>query len=162
MVAFLDTALGWTSSWVQSMNSTRCWKHSSEILVHIEMIAFFVSSSTTSISHSTTSKRCSIGLRSGDSGGHLSRVSSLSCSRKQFEIIWASRHVSSHQTMAHWCLKDARLVKKRVSKCPNKISPSLLQNQQSEQLILTLPSEYWSRNWKAMFFQFWWACALQP
>ncbi len=38
---------------------------------------------------STTSQRCSIGLRSGDCGGHLSKVNSLSCSRNQSEMIWA-------------------------------------------------------------------------
>ncbi len=41
------------------------------------------------ISRSTTSQRCSIGLRSGDYGGHLSKVNSLSCSRNQSEMIWA-------------------------------------------------------------------------
>ncbi len=35
------------------------------------------------ISRSTTSQRCSIGLRSGDCGGHLSKVTLLSCSRNQ-------------------------------------------------------------------------------
>ncbi len=39
------------------------------------------------ISRSTTSQRCSIGLRSGDCGGHLSEVNSLSCSKKQSEMI---------------------------------------------------------------------------
>ncbi len=41
------------------------------------------------ISRSTTSQRCSIGLRSGDCGGHLSKVNSSSCSRNQSEMIWA-------------------------------------------------------------------------
>ncbi len=36
----------------------------------------------------TKSQRCSIGLRSGDCGGHLSKVNSLSCSRNQSEMIW--------------------------------------------------------------------------
>jgi len=31
-------------------------------------------------------RRCSIGLRSGDFGGHFSTVDSMSCSRNQFEI----------------------------------------------------------------------------
>ncbi len=44
------------------------------------------------ISRSTTSQSCSIGLRSGDCGGHLSKVNSLSCSRNQSEMIWALRH----------------------------------------------------------------------
>ncbi len=48
--------------------STKCWKHSSEILVHIDMIAsrsccrFVSCTSMMPISHSTKSKRCSIGL----------------------------------------------------------------------------------------------------
>ncbi len=36
--------------------------------------------------------RCIIGLRSGDCGGHLSKVNSLSCSRNQSEMIWALWH----------------------------------------------------------------------
>ncbi len=44
------------------------------------------------ISRSTTFQRCSIGLRSGDCGGHLSKVNSLSCSRNQSEMIWALWH----------------------------------------------------------------------
>ncbi len=44
------------------------------------------------ISRSTTSQSCSIGLRSGDCGGHLSKVNSLSCSRNQSEMIWALWH----------------------------------------------------------------------
>ncbi len=36
--------------------------------------------------------KCSIGLRSGDCGGHLSKVNSLSCSRNQSEMIWALWH----------------------------------------------------------------------
>ncbi len=44
------------------------------------------------ISRSTTSQRCSIGFRSGDCGGHLSKVNSLSCSRNQSEMIWALWH----------------------------------------------------------------------
>ncbi len=78
--------------------STRCRKHSSEILVHIDMISshsccrFVGCTSMMWISRSTTSQRCSIGLRSGDCGGHLSKVNSLSCSRNQSEIIWALWH----------------------------------------------------------------------
>ncbi len=77
---------------------TRCWKHSSEILVLIDMIAsrsccrFVGCTSMMRISRSTTSQRCSIGLRSGDCGGHLSKANSLSCSRNQSEMIWALWH----------------------------------------------------------------------
>ncbi len=44
------------------------------------------------ISRSTTSQRCSIGLRSGDCGGYLSKENSLTCSRNQSEMIWALWH----------------------------------------------------------------------
>ncbi len=79
---------------LRGIDSTRCWKHCSEILVHIVMIAsrsccrFVVCTSMMWISRSTTSQSCSIGLRSGDCGGHLSKVNSLSCSRNQSEMIW--------------------------------------------------------------------------
>ncbi len=77
---------GWTPFCLQNcliirgIDSTRSWKHSSEILVHIDMIAshsccrFVGCRSMMWISRSTTSQRCSIGLRSGDCGGHLSKV----------------------------------------------------------------------------------------
>ncbi len=80
---------------LRGIDSTRCWKHSSEMLVNIDMIAsrsccrFVGWISMMWISRSTTSQRCSIGLRSGDCGGHLSKVNSLSCSRNQSEMIWA-------------------------------------------------------------------------
>ncbi len=83
---------------LRGIDSTRCWKHCSEMLVHIVMIAshsccrFVVCTSMMWISRSTTSQRCSIGLRSGDCGGHLSKVNSLSCSRNQSEMIWALWH----------------------------------------------------------------------
>ncbi len=80
---------------LRGIDSTRCWNHSSEILVHIDMIAsrsccrFVVCTFMMWISRSTTSQRCSIGLRSAVSGGDLSLVNSLSCSRNQSEMIWA-------------------------------------------------------------------------
>ncbi len=83
---------------LRGIDSTRCWKHSSEILVHIVMIAshsccrFVGCTSMMWISRSTTSQRCSIRLRSGDCGGHLSKVNSLSCSRNQSEMIWSLWH----------------------------------------------------------------------
>ncbi len=105
-IRYTFLVLGWTpfafrtALILRGIDSTRCWKHSSEILVHIDMIALASRSccrivSGTSmmwISRSTTSQRCSIGLRSGDCGGHLSKVNSLSCSRNQSEIIWALWH----------------------------------------------------------------------
>ncbi len=80
--------LGWTpfclhNCQLRGIDSTKCWKHSSEILDWKNMMW---------ISRSTTSQRCSIGLRSGDCGGHLSKVNSLSCSRNQSEMIWALWH----------------------------------------------------------------------
>ncbi len=83
---------------LHGIDSTRCWNHSSEILVHIDMIASFSScrfvgcTSMMWISRSTTSQKCSIGLRSGDCGGHLSKLNSFSCSRNQSEMIWALWH----------------------------------------------------------------------
>ncbi len=65
---------------------------------HIVMIAsrsccrFVGCTSMMWISRSITSQRCSIGLRSGDCGGCLSKVNSLSCSRNQSEMIWALWH----------------------------------------------------------------------
>lgn len=44
------------------------------------------------LSCSNTSWRCTIGLRSGGSGGHLTTVNALSCWRNQFEIIWVLWH----------------------------------------------------------------------
>ncbi len=88
---------------------------------------FVVCTSMMWISRSTTSQRCSIGLRSGDCGGHLSKVNSLSCSRNQSEMSWALWHsalscwkyirrweycghkeidVVSRNTL--WCLNDAQ------------------------------------------------------
>ncbi len=83
---------------LRGIDSTRFWKLYSEILVYIDMIAsrsccrFVGCTSMMRISRSTTSQRCSIGLRSGDCGNHLSKVNSLSCSRNQSEIIWALWH----------------------------------------------------------------------
>ncbi len=83
---------------LRGIDSTRCWKHSSEILVYIDMIAsrsccrFVGCTSMMWISRSTTSQSCSIRLRSGDCGGHLSKINSLSCSRNQSEMIWSLWH----------------------------------------------------------------------
>ncbi len=133
------------------IDSTRCWKHSSEILVHIVMIAshsccrFVVCTSMMRISRSSTSQRCSIGLRSGDCGGYLSKVNSLSCSRNQSEMIWSLWRciilLEVHQKMVHcshkemdtvsnntqvdWCLNDAQLVL-MDPKCAKKIPPTPL------------------------------------
>ncbi len=89
---------------LRGTDSTKYWKHSSEILVHIVMIAshsccrFVVCTSMMWISRSTTSQRCSIGLRSGDCGGRLSKVNSLSCSRNQSEMICDMVHYPAGST----------------------------------------------------------------
>ncbi len=90
---------GWTPICLQNcLNSS--WHIFNKVLEtllrdvgHIDMIAsrsccrFVGCTSMIRISRSTTSQRCSIGLRSGDCGGHLSKVNSLSCSRNLFKII---------------------------------------------------------------------------
>ncbi len=128
------------------------------MLVHIDIIAshsccrFVGCTSMTWISRSSTSQRCSIGLRSGDCGGHLSKVNSLSCSRNQSEMIWAlwrciillelaiRRWIHcSHKGMdcnniQLWCLNDAQLVL-RVPKCAKKISPTPLHHHQQPERL---------------------------
>lgn len=68
-------------------DSTRGWKHSFEIVLHINMTAsdhlcWFVVSCT--ISCATTSQRCSTGLDSGAQGGHGSSPNSPLCSCYRF------------------------------------------------------------------------------
>ncbi len=113
---------GWTPFCLQNcldsscIDSTMCWKYSSEILVHIDMILsrsccrFVGCTSMIWISRSTTSQRCSIGLRSGDCGGHLSKVNSLSCSRNQSEMIWA----------VTWCIILLEIIIQRWVHCSHK------------------------------------------
>ncbi len=95
---------GWTHFCLQNcLNSL--WHRFNKVLetflndcCHIVMIAshscsrFVGCTSMMWISRSTTSQSCSIGLRSGDCGGHLSKVNSLSCSINQSEMIWALWH----------------------------------------------------------------------
>ncbi len=90
---------GWTHFCLQNcLNSSWHWfnkvlKTFLRDLIHIDIFCnccrFVGCSSMMRISHSTTSQRCSIRLLSGDCGGHLSKVNSLSCSRNQSEMIWA-------------------------------------------------------------------------
>ncbi len=96
---------GWTSFCLQNcLNSlwhrfNKVLETFLKILVHIDMIAshsccrFVGCTSMMWISRSTTSQRCSIGLRSGDYGGHLSKVNSLLCSRNQSEMIWGINNI---------------------------------------------------------------------
>ncbi len=103
------------------------------------------------ISGFTTSQRCFIRWRSGDCGGHLSKVNSLSCSRtslRWFELVtwciillevairrWAH---CSHKKDGYgqqqysgglWHLNNAQLVL-RGPKCAKKISPTPLHHHQ--------------------------------
>ncbi len=55
------------------------------------------------ISRSTASQRCSIGLRSDDCGGHLSKVNSLSCSRNfSASLLHSSMHGPSEIILICW------------------------------------------------------------
>lgn len=77
-------------SWHIFNIDSRCWKHSWEILVHIDMMTprsycRFVS---------CRSKCSPVGLWSGDCGGPLSTLNSLSCSRNRFKMIWALWHAA--------------------------------------------------------------------
>ena len=137
------------------------FKYSSEILLHIDMIAsrsccrFGGRTCLMQISCSTTSQRCSFGLRSGDCGGHLSTVNSSSCSRNQSEMIelydmlrypagssirrW--RHcahkgmdmVSSNTQVG--CGVDAQLVL-MSPKCAKKTSPTPLHHHHQPELLI--------------------------
>lgn len=70
---------------------TRCWKHASEVLLHIEMIGFVSCTFMMQIPCSGTSQRCFIGLRSHDCGSQWSTgLDSVWLSRNQFEINWAA------------------------------------------------------------------------
>ncbi len=136
------------------------------MLVHINMIAshsccrFVGCTSMMRISRSTTSQRCSIGLRSGDCGGHLSKVNSLSCSRIQSEMIWALWHGTL--SVYHYPFKICSIGTKGPKVCqeniPHSITPppaaawTVETRQDGSMLscalrqILTLPSECRSRN----------------
>ena len=69
---------------LHGIDPTRCWKHSSEILVRIYMTAsycccrFVGCTSMMGIFCSSTSQRCLVGLRPGDYGDRWSTVSSVS------------------------------------------------------------------------------------
>lgn len=79
------------------------------ILVHINTMAsgsccrFVGCTPMMQIYWSTTSKRCSIGLRSVVCGSCWSTVNSLSCLRNQFEIIW----VLGHGALSRFCHLDS-------------------------------------------------------
>lgn len=87
------------------VDSTRYWKHFSEILVHVDIIAWFVCQTVVadlSTVHLRSNSpvptpRYSVGLRSFDCGGQLSTVnSSLRC----FELFSAGG--SHEKTVSPW------------------------------------------------------------
>jgi len=63
----------------------RCWKHSSQVLVHVDMTASrsccrsVGCTSMMQVSRSTASQSCSFGLRSGDCGDRWSSGNSMWC-----------------------------------------------------------------------------------
>ncbi len=63
------------------------------------------------ISRSTTSQRCSIGLRSGDCGGHLSKVNSMS---------WFTKPVWDDFSFVTWCIILLEVFIRRRVHCSHK------------------------------------------
>ncbi len=143
------------SCWILAGTGTRClnysWHRFNKVLEtflrdfcpYWHACRFVSCTSMMWISCSTTSQRCSIGLRPGDCGGHLSKVNSLSCSRNQSEMIWALWHGAlscwkqpsedgytvvikgwtwSATNTRLWHIKDSQLVL-RGPKCAKNISP---------------------------------------
>ncbi len=134
---------------LRGIDSTRCWKHSSEIWVHIDMIAShsccrFVSCTfMMRISRSTTSQRCSIGLWSGDCGGQLSESVNTTV------FLWLSGRALRFQRKRLWV--------QFTGNTHNEKMYSLNALQVALQVALTLPSECRSSNRdssdQARFFQ---------
>ncbi len=119
-VRYTLLVLGWTpfvfrtALILRGIDSTRCWKHSSEILVHIDMRA---SRSCCRFVGYTSMMQISVPPHPKDCGGHLRKVNSLSCSRNQSEIIWALWHislVSNHQKMVHCSYKGMDMVSNNI------------------------------------------------
>lgn len=78
---------------INHTNLTRYWKPSVPFWNNNTAQHRYVScTSMIWLSRSNTSSVCSIGLRSGGSGGHLTTVNALPCWRNQFEIIWVLWH----------------------------------------------------------------------
>ncbi len=136
----------WTPFYIQNCLNSSWHKFNKVLETFLRDFGPYWHDSMKWISRSTTSQRCSIGLRSGDCGGHLSKVNSLSGSRNQSEMIWALWHGAlscwkyirrcvhcsyKGMDMVHqysgqlWCLNDAQLVLRGL-KCAKKISPTPL------------------------------------
>ncbi len=87
----------WTPFCLQNCLNSSWHRFNKEILVHIDMIAshsccrFVGCTSMMWISRSTTSQSCSIGLRSGDCGGHLSKMQTST-----------PHHYTTTTSLNHW------------------------------------------------------------
>ncbi len=106
------------SSWhrFNKVSETFLWD-----LVHIDMITsrsccrFVVCTSMMRISRSTSSQKCSIGLRSGDCGGHLSKVKLIVMFKKPVWddlsfVTWCIILLEVHQKMVHCSHKGMDMV----------------------------------------------------
>ncbi len=145
-VFFLQNCLNSSWHWFNKVLETLLRDFGSYCHDSITCCRFVVCTSMMRISRSTTSQRCSIGLRSGDCGGHLSKVNSLSCSRNQSEMIWALWHgaLSCWKYIRRWYTVvingwtwsatilrfKQRSIRTKGPKCAKKISPTPLHHQQ--------------------------------
>ncbi len=180
------------------------------MLVHIDMIAsqsccrFVSCTSMMQISSSTTSQKCSIGLRFGDCGDHLSKVNSfhvqeaslrwfelcdmvhypagssirqwVHCSHKGMDMVSNNTRVGCGVWQCSIGTKGPKMYQENI---PHTITPpppawTVETRQDGSMLswslrqILTLPSEYRSRNrdssdqafFQSSIVQFLWACVI--
>lgn len=85
------------------INATRWWKHSSEVLVNVDLTASHSCcwcvgfTSTIGVSCISTSQRCSVWLRSGECGCRLS-TANTSHVQETSEIIWSFWYV----VLSYW------------------------------------------------------------
>ncbi len=150
----------YTPKW-KCPNSTRCCKHSSEILVHIDMIAsrsccrFVGCMSMIRISRSTTSQRCSILLLDWD----LVTVEAIwvkwtHCYVQEPSLRWlegpkgAPHHYTTTTCLNHW--DKAEWIHAFMFFTPNS-DPTICMSQQKSRLIR--PTFF-----QSSIVQFWWTC----